>query len=84
MGKLDKGENEKEGLAFCIIIIIIIIIINYLDVLPELVSMHHVYAWCPQRSEDSVELELQIVMRHLWMLGIEPRSSRRASSSLNH
>lgn len=40
-------------------------------------SMHHIYAWCPQRS-DPVELELQTVVGHtVWVLGREPRASNR-------
>lgn len=33
---------------------------------------------------DLLELELKVVSHLIWVLGIEPRSSVRAASTLNH
>lgn len=48
--------------------------------------MHHTCVQCPQRAEKGVkdlELELEMDMRHLWVLDIEPRSFEREAHALN-
>ena len=37
-----------------------------------------------KRVSDILELELLMVVSHVWVLGIEPRSSERAASVLSH
>ena len=37
-----------------------------------------------KRALDSLELELQMVVTTMWVLGTEPRSSTRAVSALTH
>lgn len=42
------------------------------------------YTQCPQRTEralDLLELELQMLLTTMWVLGIEPRSSGKAVSA---
>lgn len=50
-------------------------------------SAHHVGAWDPEaRRGHQVgwNSSYQMVVSHLWMLGIEPQPYARASSALNH
>ncbi|CAO2608997.1 Butyrophilin-like protein 2, partial [Lemmus lemmus] len=37
-----------------------------------------------RRGSDILELELEVIVRPLWVLGIKPRSSRRTISALKH
>jgi hypothetical protein len=49
-------------------------------------SVHHVHIWWPWKQKgtsDPLELELKIVISHMWVLGIEPGSSGRKASVLN-
>lgn len=48
-----------------------------MNVSPECMHVHRVWAWCPQRSEtgsDPLELGLQIVVSHMWVVGMESLS----------
>lgn len=50
---------------------------------PACMSVYHMCAWCPQgqkRPSDSLGLELEIIVKTLWVLGTEPWSSGGASS----
>lgn len=53
------GATDR-GNFFKIIIIILICVCVY--ILPSCMFMYHIYAWCPQRPEESVEIEFQIVV----------------------
>lgn len=51
----------------------------------------NVYAPCmlgaqvvQKRASNPPELELQMVVNHMWVLGIKPGSSTRGTSALNH
>lgn len=49
--------------------------------------VHHVSAWCSvrqKRASDAQELELQIVVVTMWMLGTKPESYSKSSQGLNH
>lgn len=50
------------------------------------IHVHHICVQCPQRPEKGVkdlELELEMDMRHLWVLDIESRSFVREAHALN-
>lgn len=62
-------------------------------VLPEYISAHLLSGWCwrrpeegmePEESMDPLELELQVVWFAKWVLGIQPKSFGKITSSLNH
>lgn len=57
----------------------------YMDALPACMYMHHaIHAWWPQRSEESVPApETGITDGCEILLGIEARSSTRATSDLS-
>lgn len=53
-------------------------------VLPTYMSVYHMCCWCLQRPEensDCLEPELQAVVSHMWILGIEARSPRRMANA---
>lgn len=47
------------------------------------IYVHHTCAWCAKKSEvlDALEMKLQTVWGTAWVLGIEPRSSLRATET---
>jgi len=52
-----------------------------MDVLPKCMYVHHMGAWCSQRSEgvDSLELELQLTVGHHVGARTKPESSVRTA-----
>lgn len=53
---------------------------------PAFISVHHMHAWCPWRPEQAVRFPWTRVTDGwmlLWVLGIEPRSCRRAAGHLS-
>ena len=46
--------------------------------------MYHVHIWCPQRPEEDVESRGIEVANSFEGVGIEPLSSARVASALNH
>lgn len=36
------------------------------------ISMHHVCAWCPEKPEEGVDMELRLSVLSLLVLGAEP------------
>lgn len=51
----------------------------------KIVSVYHMSAWCLWKPDNAIRfpvLELQIVMAQMWLLGIEPGSSRGTASAL--
>ena len=47
----------------------------------------YICAWClwsPEEDVESLELVIQTVVNHLWVLGMEPKSSVRATNAINH
>lgn len=57
----------------------------YVNVLLACISVHHMWAWCPWRSErvwNLLELEIEMWVT-TWVLGIEPGSLGWADSALN-
>lgn len=51
------------------------------------VSVPHMHAWClqrPERALNALDLKLQRVESPLWVLGMKPKSSRKAASALYH
>ena len=48
------------------------------------ISVYYLCACCQKRALDPLELEVQAVVSCQWVLGIEPWSSGRAASVLDH
>ena len=59
-----------------------------ISVLPACVYMHHGHACLIHRKQRKesypLELGLEMVMSHLWVWEVKPRSSGRAAGNLNH
>lgn len=59
----------------------------HMDVLPEGISVYHLCAWCPWRPEEGIRCPVTGVpdgFEPMEVLGIDPWSSGRATSVLNH
>lgn len=60
---------------------------TYLSILCTCLSVYYMCTWCPQgqkRASDSLGLELEMIVKTLWVLGTEPWSSRGRSIQLKH
>lgn len=55
-------------------------ILRVMGILSACMCVYHLCAWYPWRS---LELDLQTVVRHQWVLGVKPGSSGKAVSTVN-
>ena len=58
-----------------------------MNVLPTCLFVYHMYAWCPQRSDEGARFpgagEGNGCEPTMWVLGTKPWSSARATSAIN-